>query len=78
MEEKAADETESNWRGELQWRRNREAAGRIGSGSIRLRVNRMFFAVLSNLHCVQIKQIPHKKSMVYCCYLIAAPGLRKK
>ena len=32
--------------------------GRVGSGSIRLRVNRLFFAVLSNLHCAQIKQIP--------------------
>ena len=72
MEEKAADETESNWRGELQWRRNREAAGRIGSGSIRLRVIKLFFETFIVFKYSKF----HNKSMVNSCYLIAAPGWR--
>ena len=78
MEDKAADETDTNWRGNYSDDKTEKLTGRVGSGSIRLRVNRLLFTVLSKLHCVQIKQIPHKKSMVYSCYLIAAPGLRKK
>ena len=58
MEEKAADETDTNWRGKLQEDKTEKLTGRGGSGLTRLRVNKLFFAVLSNFQCAQIKQIP--------------------
>ena len=45
MEDKAADETDTNWRGNYSDDKTEKLTGRDGSGSTRLRVNRLFFAV---------------------------------
>ena len=58
MEEKAADETDTNWRGELQRRQKRKADRQRW-----FRFNQVESeqAVFLNLHCAQIKQTPQKE-----------------